>query len=177
MTIVYNLTPELRLKLKEPLGTLIRGSFVETMAEFKKMVEEEKPSCIVSVGDTVSKNLEASRVFPQLSIVDNYAMRKSIPPVSLTADRTVKVKNPQATITQEAITAIQNALESNSRVKIVVDGEEDLLTLIAIQCAPAKSFVVYGQPYEGMVVVGVNQTKKAEVARILKSMESVRKAK
>jgi uncharacterized protein (UPF0218 family) len=177
MTIVYSLTPELRMKLKEPLGTLIRGSFVETMAEFKKTVREAKPFCIVSVGDTVSKNLEASKVFPQLSIVDNLAMRKSIPPVSLTVDRTVNVKNPQATITREAITAIQNSLESKSRVKIVVDGEEDLLTLIVILYAPENSFVVYGQPCEGMVVVRVTRAKRAEVAQILKAMESVRKAK
>jgi len=177
MTIVYSLTTELRIKLREPLGTLVRGSSVETMARFKKMIEEAKPSRIVSVGDTVSRNLEASLVFPQLSIVDNLAMRKSISPVPLTADRTVNVKNPQGTVTQEAIAAIQNALESNNRVKIVVDGEEDLLTLVAILYAPEESFVVYGQPYEGMVVVSVTQKKKAEVARILKEMESVRKAK
>jgi uncharacterized protein (UPF0218 family) len=156
---------------------LIRGSFSEAMNRFKDMVEKEKPPCMISVGDTVSRNLDRSRVFPKLSIIDNLAMRKSIRPVSLTTEKTIHVKNPQATITDEAITAIRDALEANSRVKIVVNGEEDLLTLIAVLYAPENAFVIYGQPYEGIVVVKATPTKKEEIVGILKAMETVRKAK
>ncbi|MDI6805914.1 MAG: DUF359 domain-containing protein, partial [Candidatus Bathyarchaeia archaeon] len=59
----------------------------------------------------------------------------------------------------------------------IVDGEEDLLTLIAVLYAPQNSFVVYGQPYEGIVVVKVTPEKKAEVSEILKTMETARKTK
>ncbi len=177
MVTRYNLTPELRRKLKEPIGTLIRGSFIETMKRFKDIVEKEKPSSIISVGDTVSKNLVKNNMLPQLSIVDNRVMRRSIQPIPLAAEKTIYVKNPPGTITEEALKAIQEALKSNSRVKIVVDGEEDLLTLIAVLYAPENSFVVYGQPYEGVVVVKATRKKKAEVAGILKAMENVRKAK
>ena len=58
-----------------------------------------------------------------------------------------------------------------------MDGEEDLLTLIAVLYATEKSFVVYGQPYAGIVIVEVTSEKRAEAAEILKAMESVRKAK
>jgi len=177
MTIVYSITPELRRKLKEPLGTLIRGSFSETMRRFKDIKEKEKPISIISVGDTVSKNLVKNHVFPQLAIVDNRVMRKSIQPTSLAAESTIYVRNSPGTITEEALVAIQDALKSNRRVKIVVDGEEDLLALIAVLYAEENSFVVYGQPYEGVVVVKVTPKKKAEVAEILKVMENVRKAK
>jgi len=176
MVAKYNITPELRRKLKEPMGTLIRGSFIETMKRFKDIVEKEKPSNIISVGDTVSKNLAKNHMLPQLSIVDNRVMRRSIQPIPLAAKKTIYVKNPPGTITEEALKAIQEALKSNSRVKIVVDGEEDLLTLIAVLCAPENSFVVYGQPYEGVVVVKATQNKKAEVAEILKAMENVSKS-
>jgi uncharacterized protein (UPF0218 family) len=98
-------------------------------------------------------------------------MRKSILPTALAADRTIYVKNPQGTITDEAIAAIQEAVRDNQRVKMVVDGEEDLLTLIAIIYAPENSFVVYGQPYEGIVIVKTTPDKKAEIAEILKTME------
>ena len=64
-------------------------------------------------------------------------------------EKTVYVDNPQGTITQEAIVAIKEALERNEHTHIVVDGEEDLLTLIAVLYAPENSFVVYGQPYRG----------------------------
>jgi hypothetical protein len=177
MDVVYSLTPELRVKLKEPLGMLIRGSFVETISRLEVLIKEEKPPCVISVGDSVSRNLGKTQVRPKLSIVDNLAMRKAIQPLSLAAEKIIRVRNPQATITDEAINAIQDSLKCDSSVNIIVDGEEDLLALIAVLYAPENAFVVYGQPYEGIVVVKATATKKEEVAAILKAMESVRKAK
>jgi len=177
MTVSYILTPDLRRKLKEPIGTLIQGSFAETMKRLKDITEREKPPSIISVGDTVSKNLVKNSIFPQLTIIDNIVMRKSILPIPLTAGKTTHVKNPPGTITEEARAAIEEALKSNNRVKIVVDGEEDLLTLAAVLYAPENSFVIYGQPYKGIVVIKATPEKKAEVARILKAMETARKTK
>lgn len=177
MATRYRLTPELRKKLKKPIGTLIRGSFDETMKELKDLVEKENPPMIISVGDSVSKNLAKNNMFLKLSIVDNKVMRKRIQPIALAADKTLYVKNPPATITEEALTTIQEALEQNRCVKIVVDGEEDLLTLAAVLYAPENSFVVYGQPLEGIVVVKVTKQKKKEVTDVLKAMEIFRKAK
>jgi uncharacterized protein (UPF0218 family) len=177
MAIAYRLTQELRRKLKEPIGTLIRGSFNETIKEFKHMIEKEKPTTLISVGDVVSKNLVRSSIFPQLLIVDNKVMRRKIQSVTLKANEEISVKNPRGTITSEALKAVQEAVKINRSVKIVVDGEEDLLTLVAVLYAPENSFVVYGQPQEGIVVVKVTQQKKAEVAEILKAMETFRKAK
>jgi uncharacterized protein (UPF0218 family) len=177
MVTRYRLTPELRKKLKKPIGTLLRGSFNETMKKLKDLVEKENPPMIVSVGDSVSKNLTENDMFPKLSIVDNKVMRKRIQPIALTADKTLYVKNPPGTITDEALATIQEALEHNRRVKIVVDGEEDLLTLATVLYAPENSFVVYGQPLEGIVVVKVTEQKKKEITEVLKAMEILRKAK
>jgi uncharacterized protein (UPF0218 family) len=177
MGILYAITPELRIKLKKPLGTLIRGSYTETVKKLLDMIKEEKPQTIISVGDTVSKNIAENHVLPQLAIVDNRVMRRSIQPIPTTAEKTIHVKNPPGTITEEATTAIQGALKSSCHVKIIVDGEEDLLTLVAVLYAPQNSFVVYGQPYEGIVIVKVTPEKKAEVSEILKAMETVRKTK
>lgn len=177
MTIKYELSPILREKLKQPLGILIRGSFADTMRKFGEIAKKENPTTIVSVGDTVSRNLAASGFSPQLSIVDNKCMRRSIQPIRLLTEKTVYVQNPQATITEEAIAAIKNALETDISVKMVVEGEEDLLTLVAILYAPDNSLILYGQPYEGVVVVKTTCEKKAEIAEILKAMERVRKAK
>jgi uncharacterized protein (UPF0218 family) len=177
MKILYVLTPELRLKLKEPIGTLIRGSFSETMKKLAEIVEREKPKAIISVGDVVSKNLIENHIFPQLSIVDNRVMRKRIHPIQTKTEKIFHVKNPPGTITEEAATTIQEALKSNQHAKIVVDGEEDLLTLIAVLYAPQNSFVIYGQPHEGIVIVKVTPEKKVEVSEILKIMENFRKTK
>ena len=177
MAIAYNITPKLRAKLKEPFGTLIQGTFSETMSKLEIIIKREKPPKIISVGDTVSRNLHEHQMNPQLSITDNKRMRRRIQPRIFAGKNVVHVKNPQGTITEEAITAIREALESDERVHIIVDGEEDLLALIAILYAPEKSLVVYGQPYEGIVVVKVTSEKKAGAKEILKAMKTLRKAK
>ena len=175
MTIPYSITPELRIKLKEPFGTLIQGSFDETMAKMKELVEKEKPPRIISVGDVVSRNLHEHGIHPQLTIIDNKSLRDQSMPETARVERTVKVTNPQGTITKEAAAAVKEAIDGKNHTHIVVDGEEDLLTLIAVLYAPEKAFVVYGQPYKGIVVVKVTPQKKAEIEEALKTMEAFEK--
>jgi len=176
MALAYILTPELRVRFKKPFGTLIRGSFAETMSKMDNIVKTERPPLIIAVGDTVSRNLNEHQLNPHLSITDNKRMRKKIKSRKFST-KLLNVKNPQGTITEEAITAIKKALRSGERVHIIVDGEEDLLVLIAILYAPECSLVVYGQPCEGIVVIKVTSEKKAEVGEFLKAMKTVRKAK
>ena len=177
MAIAYAITQELRMKLKKPLGRLIRGSFAATMNKFRDILRKENVPIIISVGDTVSRNLFKSHMKPRLSIIDNKCMRRRIRAKPSAAMNTVYVENPQGTITEEAITAIREALDGGQYIQIVVNGEEDLLALIAVVYAPENSVVVYGQPYEGIVVVRVTPEKKKEVREILKAMEIVRKPK
>lgn len=170
MNIAYSLPMHLRMRLKRPLGELIRGSYEETMEKLKLIVEREKPPCIISVGDVVSKNLVERHFRPKLLIVDNRVMRSNIEPAKLDAKEERHVKNPPGTITLEALNAIQKAFEAAHTVKIVVEGEEDLLALPAIQYAPENALIVYGQPLEGIVVVRATLQKKAEIAEILEEM-------
>jgi len=170
MTIVYTVTPELRTKFKEPFGILIQGSFDKTMIKMKVLVDKEKPPRTISVGDVVSRNLHEHNIHPQLTIIDTKFLRnQNMPEVS--AEKTVHVNNPQGTITEEAILAIKEALEKNEHTHIIIDGEEDLLTLIAVLYAPENAFVVYGQPYSGIVVVKVTPEKKAQAEEFLKAMK------
>jgi len=170
MSIIYTITPELRVKLKEPFGTLIKGSFDQTMAKMCE-IKTQNPSKIIAVGDTVTKNMHDYKVPPDVVIIDNQCMRKKFQPTKYTS-RAIYVKNPQGTITREAIEAIKEALKSSEPIQIVVDGEEDLLTLVAVLYAPENAVVVYGQPYEGIVLVKVSPEKKAEASEFLKAMEN-----
>jgi GTP-dependent dephospho-CoA kinase len=172
MTIAYTLTPELRIKLKDPFGNLIQGTSEETMTKMKELVEKEKPSKIISVGDIVSRNLHKHNIDPQLTIIDNVSLRDQPILKEDSVEKTVNVDNPQGTITHEAIAAIKKALESDEHTHIVVRGEEDLLTLIAVLYAPENAFVVYGQPYLGIVIVKVTSEKKAHVYDFLNAMKS-----
>ena len=171
MIIAYTLTPELRTKLKEPFGNLIEGTPHETMSKMKEIAEKEKPPKIISVGDIVSRNLHKYNLHPELTIIDNISLRNQVMPHENAVEKTVCVDNPQGTITQEAIFAIKKALESDEHTHIVVRGEEDLLTLIAVLYAPENAFVIYGQPYSGIVVVKVTSEKKARVKEFLNAMK------
>ncbi len=172
MKIVYSITPELRIKLKEPFGTLIEGTPDETMAQMEQIVSVKKPPKVVSVGDVVSQNLHKHAINPQLSVVDNISLRDQAMPPQAAVSKTLNVKNPQGVITEEAIGAIKKSLKSSKQVQIVVDGEEDLLTLIAVLFAPLGSLVVYGQPHLGMVVVEVTAEKRLEAKAFLNEMKS-----
>jgi uncharacterized protein (UPF0218 family) len=175
--MVYSLKREFREKLRRPFGILIRGTPAATMHELEIFVKRKNPPAIISVGDMVSRNLHEHQIIPQLSITDNKCMREKIEAKIFPEKTLFHVSNPQGTITKEAIVAILESLKSGKETQIVVDGEEDLLTLIAVQHAPEKSFVVYGQPKEGIVVVEVTPDKKAEAMAILEAMKTVRKAK
>lgn len=172
MNIEYTLTPRLRIFLKEPFGTLIAGTPKETMVALKELVEKDKPPRLISVGDVVSQNMHESELHPQLTVIDHVSLRNHAMPKQAPVDNTVYVDNPQGTITEEAITAIKMALESNAHTNIEVKGEEDLLTLVAVLYAPENSFVVYGQPHLGIVVVKVSHEKKDQVKQFLKEMKA-----
>jgi len=171
MGIKYVLTPELRVELKKPLGILIKGPSAATIKKLKEMVTEDNLPIVVSVGDTVSKNLYRHNFCPKLAIVDNKRMRRKVQTTELRAAKIINVKNPQGTLTEEAIKATREAMEDKDTVAIVVDGEEDLLALIAIAYAPQNSYIVYGQPLQGIVVVKATPDKKAEIAAILGAMK------
>jgi hypothetical protein len=155
------------------LGTLLKGSFNETITEFEKIVKAKKLSMIISVGDALSEALLKHGIFPQVLIVDYKIMRKPTAPLVIEGYETFPLRNGSGTISDEAWAAVESAVAQDNKVKIVVEGEEDLLTLVAIISAPESSAVVYGQPHEGMVVVEVTSEKKKETQKIVDAMDCV----
>jgi uncharacterized protein (UPF0218 family) len=145
------------------------------MKKLGELLEREKPSKIISVGDIISESMAKRGISPQVMIVDNRVMRDPITPIFLEADQTLHLKNPPGTLTDQAWSVMGEALSQPQRTKVVVDGEEDLLTLVAVLCAPENSLVVYGQPREGIVVVRVTEQTKRMIRRIVEAMETFSK--
>jgi GTP-dependent dephospho-CoA kinase len=173
MPKAYYAPPEIILKLKDPFGTLIRGSYAETIRKLKDIIKKETPVKIISVGDKVSRNLHINSIIPQVSITDDLSMRRRLKPEVFPNKNMIKIKNPQGTITEEAIQAIKHAINEENPIHLFVDGEEDLLALVAILYAPDNSFVIYGQPRKGMVLVRINQQKKAEAEKVWEKMKPI----
>ena len=59
---------------------------------------------------------------------------------------------------------------------MLVEGEEDLLTLVAVLKAPENSLVVYGQPHEGVVAVKVDKAIKEGIRKIIAAMKPLPKS-
>ncbi len=105
------------------------------MEKLREKIEGEKPPMIVSVGDVVSENMIKHGIFPQVLVVDNMVMREPIKPIHADVNQILCVKNPPGTLTDETWAVMRKAIQSK-RTKVLVDGEEDLLTLVAVLCAP-----------------------------------------
>jgi len=175
-SIIRILTIELREELKRPQGLLIAGSFKETMKTLKELVEKEKPPAVISVGDIISMLMLNFGLAVDILIVDNKTMRKKISPIVVDSNHTLYAKNPSGTITNEAWNIIRTALKLKGLKKIIIEGEEDLLTIVAVLSAPNDAFVVYGQPNVGVVVIKVNGKKKKDMQKILDSMKETSKS-
>ena len=149
---------------------MLEGPCEVIMEKLKQLIQEEKPSAVISVGDIVSLHMLQFGLSLDVLIVDNKTMRKAIVPIDVKVDQTLHAKNPPGTITDEAWDAIRTALGNEGRTKVLIDGEEDLLTVVSVLSAPVGSFVVYGQPQVGVVVVRVTEDRKENMRRIVDGM-------
>jgi len=158
------LTEEARSSLKVPLGRLLLGESPQIYNEIARLISVKRPPRVVFVGDAVSRNATVKRIRRDLMIIDNREMRGQTETFNTYSERTFRVRNEPGTIAMEAWAAVEDAVESGNAV-VIVDGEEDLLTLVAMTVAPLGSFVIYGQPDKGVVLVEIDEEarKKAKV--------------
>jgi uncharacterized protein (UPF0218 family) len=162
------LPENLREQLKVSLGDLIKEEDVNKENILNKINLE---SITITVGDKTTENMIRFGLTPQIQIIDGLEKRsqRNIP-----IDDTIKTnftcKNPSGEITKESMQIIQKAFSCEHPVRVTVKGEEDLLVIPVCIFAPENSFVMYGQPNEGLVIIRVTPEIKAKVQKILDSM-------
>ncbi len=156
--------------MKKPQGLLLEGPFEITMEKLKDLIKEENPSMVISVGDIVSFHMIEHGIPLNIMIVDNKTMRKPIQPILVDVDQKLYTNNPPGAITDEAWDTIKRAIELKGRTKVIVDGEEDLLTVVTVLSAPENTLVVYGQPHKGVVAVKVIEETRERMHRIMDAM-------
>jgi uncharacterized protein (UPF0218 family) len=159
-----------RESLKKPLGELISGAVAECNQALKGVQDIESPRRLILVGDTISRNAIHSGIRPNVIIIDQREMRREAVEFNHGKARVFRTLNEPATINLLAWQAVSEAVEKGDSV-VVVDGEEDLLTLVAILTAPIGSVVAYGQPSAGIVLVRVTPDKKNEIQTLIDQME------
>jgi len=160
-----HLQDNLREQFKSPLGNLIKESDPEKEKIIKKIYSE---SNVVTVGDRTTEILLNLGLIPQIQVVDGLEKRNQRDiPVIESINTELTCKNPAAEITDESISTIKKSFSSKPPVRIIVDGEEDLLVLPICIHAPDNYVIMYGQPNEGLVIVHVTPDIREKIQKLL----------
>ncbi len=167
MTRVFKLPEGLRPTLSQPLGEVFGPGEIAGEA-FAKLARDA--SMVVTVGDRVTETLHSLGTTPAVHVVDGVERRSVREPPDVPHARLVRVKNPAGTLTQDAIEGMREAFAGSKPVRVMVDGEEDLMAMLAIAMAPVSAMVFYGQPGVGVVAVKVNGVSKSRNRSILAAM-------
>lgn len=173
----------LRKVLAKPLGTLLPGR-----REIHRAIDLHRRHIAITVGDMATFTLLTERRLPALIIIDHKVERKAYHDLdafleSSGADIKKMTSGPgfiAHTVMNEIRSWGREILRTIIKQRIlIIDGEEDLLTLPVLAYAPLGSFVYYGQPAriasqndaggpgEGLVEVEITQTKKEEAIALL----------
>jgi hypothetical protein len=164
---VATLPPDARGAFKDPLGPVYQD------AE-RLLADAGDP--VIAVGDVVTYHLVAAGAPPKVALVDGKTkreeaseeVRSGVPD----ADREVEVASEPATVSDELLEALVDAIDADGSTLVTVAGEEDLATLPAVLASPTGASVVYGQPNEGMVLVNVDSETKARARELAKLLET-----
>ena len=154
--------------MKIPLGDLIKEENVNKENILSKIGSE---SLVITVGDRTTENMINLGIMPQIQIIDGLEKRnKRLVPTDDAINTNLSCKNSPGEITEESTQVIQKAFSCKLPVRIIVNGEEDLLVLPVCIFAPENSVVMYGQPSEGLVIVHITPEIRAKVQKILDVM-------
>jgi hypothetical protein len=150
--------------LKQPIGTLIPDKQV-TKQKIASMLKGAKK--IIAVGDATTERLVSFGITPDVAVVDGRERRSERNIPSSYAAKELRCANPAGTISKDAIKILQEAIKAKPPVRLIVEGEEDLLALPVFAMSPKGSVVLYGQPLEGMVVVRISPAKQKQAKDLM----------
>ncbi len=176
----YILPEEMRSELKEPLGELIT---IDPSLSLIKRIQEEQPPIVILVGDYCVEDALKHGLIPDISILDGVNLREPYHEISIHNAKVINSNNPPAKITVESWTKIIEIIEQQIQrtieeipkepIVLLITGEEDLLVVPAVLEAPEGSFVVYGQPHKGIVLIKVTANAKFKFKKLIERMKVV----
>lgn len=159
---------ETRKRLQLPFGKVC------STQQMLKAAKEAR-SLLISVGDRCTYDLLSAGIKPHVCVFDFRCMREPIGrhmQSFLEQKREIirAVKSPAGQITPELEHAILDCL-SKEEGTILVEGEDDLASLLIMAHAPAGSLLIYGQPNEGAVCVEIGDKISKEALSLLSRLK------
>jgi len=151
-------------------GDLLTGSPGENVQSVLGIIRSTRPPKVLVIGDfTLNAFLEAG-YRPDAGIFDCRSMRA---PVLSSLKATDRIVNHAGEITDEAVLTIKRIMRRKRPSLLLVDGEEDLLSLPSILNSPKGSLVIYGIPSRGMMVIAVDQKIKKRIKKLVSQFHRV----
>lgn len=153
--------------LKEPFGTLIRDNEV-TIGLVTEILK--KAPKVIAVGDTTTEKLVGFGFIPDISVTD--CMEKRVIKASkfeYPVDKTIHLDNKPGELSEQVVLEVKKLILANaydSKIRIIIKGEEDLVALPFLMYSPNNWVICYGQPNEGLVIVQVTEDSKKKAMLI-----------
>jgi hypothetical protein len=169
--------PQGDLRLPEALRAALATPFgpVRQTADLPALVAAAQGP-VLAVGDVVSLTLKRLGLVPRLFVCD-YLTQRGEPDPTYEAELgawgtfALRVRNPAGQLTRQAWDAVALALEEGKPpVRIVVEGEEDLVGLACFALAPLGALVLYGVPSKGVAVVPVDEAMRKRARDLVSQM-------
>ena len=157
-------SPDDLQRLKKPFGELILDRDVNKMRIISEVHGAEK---IVAVGDATTERLVSYGIIPDVSVVDGRERRSATDRQIRYPAKEFNCANPPGTISRNSIDVLTESLHETRPAIVRVEGEEDMLALPLFLLAPTGSVVLYGQPLEGLVIVKITESKRAEAKALM----------
>lgn len=167
----------LRPTLQKPLGKVFKDT--KSLLHYINIM---KWIMIITVGDIITDSLLKEGIDPDLKVIDFRSRRESYigSDPFIYKKKGLTLVNKPGTINLKTAEKLKELIHIQSKKLhptnyalctngwLVVDGEEDLLTLPAILFAPLNSLVLYGHWQYGIIVVEVSEEIKDKVKKIIK---------
>lgn len=161
--LVWCITEDLKKILSKPLGE------VYSTDQYLRLLQTKNLYQVVTVGDVVSSVAISNGYKPRIAIVDQKTKRSGFD-FNWARFKPVAVWNPPGTISLESVVKFVELLERNENSVLLVEGEEDMLALLAVLVSPLGYTVFYGQPDLGVVCVEIDKAKRLEALNIFGKM-------
>ena len=165
---LYIVHENMRKDLGAPVGTLVTSKI-----ELKNEIVQG--NFLVSIGDVVTLDLLEIGLIPDISIIDYMTKRMPMSEVKQKFSRfpqsEIRVVNPPGQITRDLWEAIEGGYRNPRKLRIVVEGEEDLAAIACIALAPDNTTVIYGIPNRGASIHHVDDKLRQLVKDTLSKME------
>ena len=151
-------------------SVVIKGSHRDVVNAIRSIIGSAN---IWAIGDVICSSLIKYGIIPRVCVFDERTQRE---PTHESIDlskfnKVIEVMNPRGTISEDTLNKLRHIAKIDERIAVRVIGEEDLLALAALIVASINSYIAYGLPKKGAVLIPVTSNNKKVAKDLLKRFE------